>query len=185
MNREFESMDMEHALDSVFEIEELLSDLKSVNEKIQFYKDLKKFRADCVSEKIEECSVTAEKLRKIIHNTLSKHDEKTLDFPGIGKVSRRVAKGKWHVNDTNAAADYFENKGLRDSFITTKESINLRNLSKIVESHRSQGETIPGTVLGQDKESLSVTFEVERAIPKTHVHEDKQDASEELNKLEL
>ncbi len=177
-------------LENVFEIEELLSDLAKANDHIQFLQDLKKFRAEAVNIKIEEYTITTEKLRKIIQNTLAHFDEKTLEFPGVGKVGRRTTKGRWQVQDTDAVVEYFDKKGLKKEIVQTKESVDRRKLSKLIENYQAQGEKIPGVVLGKDKESLSVTFEKTGVVPKGYAKAEEEkpqqpQPAEELSSLEL
>ena len=170
-------------LNSVYEIENILILLKEINDKIQFYKDLKKFRTDSINDKISDYNERSSRLRQLIMNTLSNFDEKNLDFPGIGKVGRRRGSNSWVVDDEKSLLEFFEKEGRKREITEIKEVINKREVNKLVEQYNAQNVSVPGITKRPAEESLTVSFhkEEEKKVSSQDVdHSTSLDALEEL-----
>lgn len=150
-----------HTLSSTFEIENILLLIEEIDKKIEYYKELKKHRVKSVDEKIGSLSQKEATLRAVILNTMKSMDEKSLDFPDIGKVSRRKAKSKIVLDDQDAVEAYLDKKGLAAGVVKveTIKTIDKRKLNSLVSDLEKQGESIPGISKTTATESLSITFE--------------------------
>lgn len=157
-----------HTLSSTFEIENILLLIEEINKKLEYYKELKKHRAKSVDEKISSLNQKEAILRGVILNTMKSMNEKSLDFPDIGKVSRRKSKSAIVLEDQDKIVAYLDEKGLKSSVVKTVESIDRRKLNSLIGDLEKQGEVIPGISKTTGSESLSITFEKPKD-PNTHV----------------
>lgn len=148
-----------HTLSSTFEIENILLLIEEIDKKMEYYKELKKHRVKSVDEKIGSLVQKEAVLRGVILNTMKSMGEKSLDFPDIGKVSRRKAKSAIVLEDQDAVVAYLEEKGLKAGVVKTVESIDKRKLNSLVGDLEKQGENVPGVTKVVGPESLSITFE--------------------------
>lgn len=151
----------DQALSSVYEIEDVLLMVSEINRKVTYYKELKKYRAASIDEKIADLTEKNEILRQIIFNTMKKvaPNEKTLNFPSIGKVSRRKSQDSWSVTDEDALLDFLEGEGRKDEVVKTSTVIDKRKLNAILAEFSKIGTSVPGSASVSGQESLSVTFE--------------------------
>ncbi len=150
-----------HTLSSTFEIENILLLIEEIDKKVEYYKELKKHRVKSVDEKIGSLVQKEATLRAVILNTMRSMDEKSLDFPDIGKVSRRKAKSKIIVDDQDAVEAYLDKNGLAVGVVKveTTKTIDKRKLNSLVSDLEKQGESVPGISKTAAIESLSITFE--------------------------
>ncbi len=148
-----------HTLSSTFEIENILLYIEEIDKKLEYYKELKKHRVKSIDDKISTLSTKEATLRGVILNTMKNMNEKSLDFPDIGKVSRRKAKSAIVLDDQDAAVAYLEKKGLAGGLVKVVESLDKRKLNSLVGDLEKQGENVPGVSRVIGSESLSIAFE--------------------------
>jgi hypothetical protein len=148
-------------LNSVFEIEDALVMVRDLSRKIEFLKGLKKHRADQIDAEISETNRRVDNLRTIILKTMVKHepDQKTLQFPSIGKVTRRVGKDDWKFDDEEAMKKFFEKKGVKDDVIKVKESLDARAAKSVIDHFAKNGIDVPGVSKKVGEEGISITFD--------------------------
>lgn len=148
-----------YTLSSTFEIENILLLIEEIDKKVEYYKELKKHRVKSIDEKLGSLADSGLTLREVILNTMKSMNEKSLDFPGIGKVSRRKAKSTIGIADQDTVVAYLDKKGLKDGVVKIVENIDKRKLNSLVSDLEKQGEDVPGIVRTTGKESVTVTFE--------------------------
>lgn len=139
-------------LESDIEIEDLILLIKSIDDKTEFLKKLKKARTQSINEELEKLDGRKQAFREIIEKTMKKFDHKSLNFPGIGRVSVKPGKSKWVVKDEAALIEYLVEELDSDDFqnvVKQKPSISKKELNKILDEMESQNNTIPDSV---DKE---------------------------------
>jgi len=156
-----EGLSADHSLSSMYEIEDILLLIGEVNRKIDYYKEMKKHRAASIDDKISSLSAKSDCLRSIVLNTMQKvvPNEKTLDFPDIGKVTRRKPTETLNIDDQDQVISYLEAKGMKDEVVKVSETVDRRKLKIIVQQCGKAGETVPGVSTTIGSESLSITFE--------------------------
>ena len=149
-------------LSSVFEIENAMLHLRKLGEEVEHLKGLKKHRAQSIDKQVQSLNEDTTKLRGIILQTMRKlsPDQKTLNFPDVGKVSRRVSKDTWEIEDDKALLDFFEAEGKKSEIVKIKESIDVRNAKKLVEVYVESGVGVPGVKKIVSPESISISFEI-------------------------
>jgi phage host-nuclease inhibitor protein Gam len=181
----------DYVLDSVFEIDTILRLVKEEEKKAEFLRNYKKFKNDQISVKLELHDEKIKQLRNIIKKTLSHFEEKSLDFPGLGKVSRRNNKDSWSIEDEQKLLQFFKKEGIADHVVKVKETVDKREALKYIENYTKQGIGVPGVMPVKGLETLIVIFEkdsdtTENSIPQTKPPtEQKHEPSSQLNKLEL
>lgn len=143
-------------LNSIYELENVLSDIKSVQEKIDFYKDLKKFRIEAIDKEIDNMKNRETKLRSVILENMKRLDpkKKTLDFPAVGKITRTAGKKSWVVDDEQILTSYLKTNKLTDAVIEIKEVLSKKRLDALL---KETGQ-IPGVSQKDGTESISITF---------------------------
>ena len=129
-----------HTLTSLFEIENILLLIEEINKKQEYYKELKKYRAQSIDEKLSSLSQKEAILREVILNTMKSMNEKSLDFPDVGKVSRRKSKASIVLEDEGVVIAYLDKKGLKAEVVKTVENIDKRKLNSLIGDLEKQGE---------------------------------------------
>lgn len=155
-------------LNSVFEIENLLLRIQELNTKVDHLKGLKKFRVETVDEEIKSVSYELGQYRKVILNTMQtlSPDQKTMNFPSIGKVSRRTAKDSYKINNEEDLVSYLDAKGDKEKVVISKEVLDIRAAKKLIEDYIERGEKVPGVAAITGGEAVTITFEAKSRKPK-------------------
>ncbi len=150
----------DYVLSSAYEIENAMLVLDHLDSKVSWFKELKKARNKDLDSEVKYIEDRQKRLRSIILRTMKElePDRKTLQFPSVGKVSRRQSKDSWSIDDEKLFLDFVETRGLKDQVLQIKESINLREAKKII-ADLSQTETVPGVSKKEGTESISISFE--------------------------
>ena len=151
-------------LDSECDIEELILSISGIDKTVEWYKELKKKRIEKITAEIDKLSSRKERLKEVIVATLDENNKKSLNFPGVGKVSVRNVKGKWDWDeeDNDSLISYIQ-KELEgdelDKIVVTKTTIVRTPLKKVLDIWEKNG-SLPSTVKRvDDKQSLSVTVD--------------------------
>jgi len=142
-----------------FDIETVVLAMKDMNQKIEFFKELKKRRAQVIDEQVTLLENNMQILQNAIVNCLNLNKEKTLDFPGVGKVQVRNTKGTWQINDSDALKAYIEASQRNGSdYIDYSWKFNKKEVNKLL-NKLEENNNIPDYVSKEaDRQSLSVSF---------------------------
>lgn len=136
-------------LESDVEIEDLILLIKSIDDKTDFLKKLKKARTQSINDEIDKLSERKQAFREIIEKTMRKFNHKSLNFPGIGRVLVRPGKSKWVINNEDALINYLENQ-LDDkdfqNIVQEKLSISKKELNKVLDGMEKQNKILPDSV---------------------------------------
>ena len=148
-------------LDSVFEVEDILVALADIDKKIVHLKGLKEYRVQSISAEIDKLENRETTRRDLILRSLKQLEpnQKTFQFPDIGKVTRKSVAGSWVVEDEQAAIESLDKLGMKTRVVETKESINKRELKKVVAELAEQNKNVDGTTFKDGGESISIAFE--------------------------
>ena len=158
-------------LDSVFEVEDVLRELKNVSVQSDHLKGLKQWHMKKVDSEIVRLDDKSKQLRKLILNTVKQYepDQKTFQYPGTGKVQRRVVKGSWDIEDEDVAMKSLDTIGKLGDFKVVKESLDKRAAKKFIKEYCGDGGKLDGVILKDDSESLSISFDEKAAAGKAPV----------------
>ena len=86
-------------LDDLFLIEDAALTVQELMKELDFYKNLKKRKAEDISNQIKVVENKIDFFKDIILSTLKQHKEKSVKFPGSVDVSSRNQKAKWKIQD--------------------------------------------------------------------------------------
>ena len=167
-------------LTSVFEIDDILSRIKELNDKITHLKGLKRYRAESADVEIKSLEEKVVQFRELIKTTMLalKPEEKTLHFPPLGKVSRREEKESWDIVDEDSFLKFLEEKNSKELVVKTKEVIDRRAAKKLIAQYVAEGLEVPGVKEIPASVSLSITFEDVPKISSTTIKKPKLENKE-------
>jgi hypothetical protein len=165
----FEMMDNEKAvpLENESEIEDLIVAIKGLNKRLDFLKKLKENRIGKINEDIEKHSLRKERLQDVIIATLEKINEKSLSFPGVGKVIVKHPKGKWEVKNEEDLIELLKKELSKDDFdavVPSKPSIAKKELNKILDVWEKSGKLPTSVEREKAESSLTVTIDKSMSI---------------------
>lgn len=161
------------ALESEYEIEDILSFINSLNDKISFLEGLKKNRVSSIDKEIGKIESQVQCLKDIIMLTLEKNDKKSLSFPNVGKVHIKVSNGKWVIKDEKAVLDIIKSelpKEVVDKIIQTKEVISKVDLNECLDNWEKINK-IPDCVTKED-DKKTIIVKVDKNAENIEIEED-------------
>jgi len=91
--------DEPQALESEFDLEDLLAAIDSLNNKVKFLEQLKKQRSKSIQAEIDKIQAQDTRLRDVVMLTMNSVDKKSLNFPGVGRVSVKEGRKTWIISD--------------------------------------------------------------------------------------
>jgi len=174
-------------LQSMEEIEDLIVAIDSLDKRESFYKSLKKKRTQAIDTEIEKIEKRRERLKEVIKTTLKENKQKSLNFPGIGRVSFREVKGSWNVIDEEAVVEQLSSILDPNDFkevVKTESKIVKKNLNKVLESLESKNVSLNG--VEKEPARSSVTVSINDGL-ESEIEEEEVEAytSDDNDKLEL
>ena len=136
------------ALESEFEIEDVIASIKNMRDKIKFLEELKRQRAASLKSEILKWVGQIKILEEVVMNTMEKTSNKSLNFPGVGKVSVINRKGKWVIDNEDELITFLEKQGdeIWEKVIVEKNSVVKKELDSILDMWKKTGDTIPDCV---------------------------------------
>lgn len=116
------------------DVEKIVAAIRKCSREVDFLKKLKASRVKPIDEKIATLTSNQDKLKQFAISLMGIHfpNQNTVDFPGVGKLTKRKTKGKWEVTDEEAFLKYMKEQGKYDDVVTIKESVNKRELPKVL-----------------------------------------------------
>lgn len=157
-------IDGTETLQDKYEIENVLVVLQSMTNKIEFLKELKRRRVSAIDEQIHKEEANAEKLEEAIKNCMSLNKDKTLDFPGVGKVQVRNSKGTWTIVDEDGLRDHLKSLGKFEEVSETSWKFKKKDLNKLLDELKENNNTSSFAQKEKDKTSLSISFPKEEVV---------------------
>ena len=148
-------------LDDLVNIEDLILTIDMLQSKIVHYENLKKKRVNPIDNAIIDLDSRIDYMKKVILATLIAQNEKTVNFPGVGKVIKKKNPIKWVVNDNEEIIKELKTKGEYDKVVKEeiKITINKKELNKVLGDWDKSGD-IPDYVDKQGgNDGVSITFE--------------------------
>ena len=148
-------------LDSELEIEDCIAALSDADEKIDFLKRLKADRVDKIDTEIQKHTSRREFIRQIILKTLESKDIRSLDFPGVGRVSWRRSKGKWLIDDEEKLFDELIGRlkpAELEEVVKTSKTIVKSQLNKYLMKWEKLNEVPDSVTREKETSNLAVTM---------------------------
>ena len=145
-------------LSDAAEIEDIMLLYESNVKKINFYKSLKRKRAEPIDDEIKKLENRQSKFKEIIIATLDNIHEKSMNYPGVGRVSKSTVKEKWAVTDAEALENRMRDLGKYDAVYVLKPQIDKKSLDEVLRSLEQDGIDVPGVVKEDARVGLSITY---------------------------
>lgn len=152
------------ALTDKYDIEGVLLFMQQSSRKVDFLKELKKRRVASIEEQIAIEEANLEKLEESIKTCLALNKAKSLDFPGVGKVSVRNTKGTWTIVDENGLRSHLESLGKFDEVVEESWRFKKKDLNKLLDELQQNNNTSSFVSKEDDKTSLSISFPKEEVV---------------------
>jgi hypothetical protein len=141
-----------------YEIENVLSAIKEMNRKVDFLKELKKRRAALADAQITSEEDKVEKLKDAIRKCMAKSKDKSLDFPGVGKVSLRNSKGTWTITDEEGLKSHLESLGKFGEVSEQNWKFKKKDLNSLLDELERNNNTSGFVAKSPDDVSVSISF---------------------------
>jgi len=146
-------------LDDLTAIEDVLYTIKEFQKKIDFYEDLKVKRINPLDEQVKILKERNDLMKKVITETLKLFKEKSLNFPGVGKVITKKGKSKWTIKDEETLKNLLKKEGEFENLTETETKIKKSELNKLLDAWDKVGK-LPDCIEREDGEDgVSITFE--------------------------
>lgn len=132
-----ENLDMENISNGIqkdVDIEKLVMAIQKGRQKVEFLRKLKKSRTEPIDAKIEHLAQNEEKLRDLILDLMPKlfPKQNSVDFPGVGNISKRKTKGKWVITDEQKFVEVLKKYGLYDEVVNVKVSVDKKKMPNAI-----------------------------------------------------
>jgi len=146
------------------DVERLIGSVKKCKDEIEFLNKMKEKRVFPIDQKIAKLTANEEKLRTLILEVLPKFFPKknSVDFPGVGKVTKRKLKGKWSLTDEDQYKQSLRDFKIFDDFVQTKEVVDKRKIAAAVAvmMKNNEEEEIKGVVFSEPEAGFSLSIEL-------------------------
>lgn len=150
-------------LTDIHNVEAALAIVRNAKEQVDDLKVLKKKRTAAIDSRVDQLEKQIEFLSEVIISTLNNAKEKTVRFPGVGKVSKRINKGKWIINDEDGILKVLKKEKEYDNIVSTSTKVDKKELNKLLDVWEKV-DKIPGSVKREDdEERLTFSFEKEES----------------------
>ena len=170
-------------LDSEFELEDLLSAINEFKDQVKFFGLLKKKRTANIDVEIDKIEKQIDTLEKIALTTLENTDNKSLKFPGIGKVTIVERSGKWVIDDQDKFLEYLkkEDTAAYSQVVTMKPSIAKKEVDAILNAWEKVKKVPKCISKTQPFKTIKISFDKNIDV---EIGEDEE-ATEEVNNGQL
>ena len=150
-----------------FEIDERLLSLAALDKQIDEYKELKRKRVDAIDREIDRLEAVKTAQRDAILGYMSQNDEKTLNFPGVGKVTRKAGSGKWVVTDEEKVANFLKERLPSNEWMAVvieEPKLVKKELNKVLNRLSQVGQVCDGVQYEQPQDVISISFDKEEGL---------------------
>jgi len=133
-NDDFTLEELSDKIKDDVDVEKLILTIKRYRNEIDFLKKLKEKRCEPIDLKIEKLNSNEEKLRSFILECMTNlfPEKNSVDFPGVGKISKRKTTGKWVVIDEEKYMELTKKHGLYDEAVKITTSVDKKKVPNVV-----------------------------------------------------
>lgn len=151
----------DYVLNSIYEVENVLLLLKALDSKIDWFKELKKHRAEAIDAKVTDMEEKSDRLRAVVLHTMRKlqPESNTLNFPDIGSVTKKKNPDKWEVTAEEELLEFLSTTGHKNEVVKIKETIDSRKLKKALDDFSAANIEVPGATKIPGEEIVSIKFD--------------------------
>lgn len=151
------------ALDNIYDLEALVFLARQSRKQVEYYKDLKKRRIQAIDNEINKLEHHEAIASQVILETLRKHKENTVRFPGIGKATKKKKNGNWIIADEKSLLQILQKEKEFDNVVEVKVEniIKKKELNKLLDVWNKIDKVPDSVNKEEDSETISYTFEKE------------------------
>ncbi len=139
------------------EVEDVLTEITKLDEEVEHFKLLKQKRVQPLDERIKSNTEKKDKLRSAILDFLTSVKKTSLDFPGIGKISRKAKNGSWSITDEDKLIEHLIKIGSINDVGEQIWSLDKKKLNKILDDLKENNNVV-GAEKSKDDFTLQITF---------------------------
>jgi len=116
------------------DVEKIVKAIRRCTKEVDFLKKLKANRVAPIDEKIAKLTSNESKLRNFAIDLMGIHfpDRNTVDFPGVGKLTKRKVKGKWEVVDEEQFIQFLKDNKCDKDVVVNKEVLSKKEIPKVM-----------------------------------------------------
>ena len=176
-------MNEPEALESEFDLEDILSTIKNYRDKISFLDELRKRRVSSIKAEIIKIEERTEFLEKVVLLTLENIGKKSLDFPGVAKASVSSRKDKWVIYDTDKLIEELRSdQVIYDKVVVQKEAIVKKELDEVLDTWEATNTEIPSSVGKEEgKTSIKIKFDTALEVEEVGYENELDNSSMSMN----
>jgi histidinol phosphatase-like PHP family hydrolase len=167
-----------------YEIENALISMKEMGDKIAFLTELKKRRSQLIDMQISQEEANMEKLEEAIKKCMSDNKIKSLDFPGVAKVSIRNKKGVWTIIDKDKLKIHLQGLGKFDAVSKKEWDFVKKDLNKVLDELKENNNTSDYVKQEPDGTSVSISYAKNEEVV-LNTNEVKSSAIPKYDNLEI
>lgn len=171
-------------LNDKFQIEDVLLAMRNYSKKLEFLKELKRRRVESIDNEVQTIEQNMAILQEAIMKCMNSHSEKSLDFPGVAKVSVRKTKGTWQINDEHALRVFLESNNIDDNLIENTWKFKKKELNKVLDDLQINN-NVPSCVSREDtKQSVSISYnKEEKTEASVKITASKEQSKDDFDKI--
>jgi len=153
---------VESSVSEDVDVEKLVMALKNIKRETIFLKKLKKVRVASITEKLDKLDRNESELREIILQLMDElfPKQKTVDFPGVGRVTKRKVTGKWEVTDADKLLEFARKHNKHKDIFQRKFTVKKRELPSILADLIVSGEKVEGAEFVEPASDTSLTVTI-------------------------
>lgn len=141
-----------------YKIENVVLAIQEMNKKVDFLKQLKKKRVESIDIKISSEEENIKKLQNAIKDCMIHNKEKTLDFPGVGKVQVKKSRGTWTIVDEEKLKEELISINKFEEVSEETWKFKKKDLNSLLDVLKTNN-NLPSSVKEEEKkDSLSISF---------------------------
>jgi len=153
------------SLGDLHNVEAAMSMIKEAKNKVSDYKEIKKKRNQVIDDAIENLESRIKFLESVVIATLNDNKKKNVNFPGLGKATKRETKGIWTIKDEAALITVLKNESEYNNIVKVTENVQKSELNKLLDVWESVNKLPDCVCREKGKESVTISFEKEDVNP--------------------
>jgi len=116
------------------DVENIIRAVGRVRDELEWLKKLKASRIKPIDDKVKKLKERDESLKLFILEAMDQFFPKknSVDFPGVGKITKRKNKGKWTVEDEEKFIELIEKMKLEEDVIKTTKSVIAKSIPGVL-----------------------------------------------------
>lgn len=129
-----EEAELNIRLSNPVEIEDALNGVLKLDGKVDWLKKLKKYRASQIDTQIRSYETKISILKDMIQTCMEEHEEKTLDFPGMARLTVKKNPVKWELLSEEKLFELLKEKEIFDEVVKMIPKIIAKEQNKFFKS---------------------------------------------------